>query len=64
MNMQPVTSSNIVAIGHEGSIMHVKYKGGVVYEFQPVTVQEFNKLMASESKGKALAAWGIKGVRI
>lgn len=64
MKMVPVKSSNLTHIGHHGHTLHVTYKGGVKYRFEPVPVGIFNQLMAAESKGKFLMAMGIKGVKI
>lgn len=64
MNMTPIASSHITHIGHEGDALHVTYKGGKTYRFQPVTAEQYNTIMAAESKGKALAALDARGVKI
>jgi hypothetical protein len=53
MEMQPVESSNIKAIGHdpETSTLRVEFKNGGIYEF-PASAEDHAALMASPSKGK------------
>lgn len=55
---QPVKSSNIEAIGHEGSTLAVKFKSGGTYHYHGVTKEQFDGLSKAESIGKAMA--GIK----
>lgn len=64
MTMTPVKSSNLTHIGHHGTTLHVTYKGGATYRFEPVSAEQYAGLMAADSKGKALVALGIKGVKI
>lgn len=52
MQLIPVESSNIKAIGHEGSTMRVQYANGTEYDFQGVTAEIFNNFMESDSKGR------------
>lgn len=64
MKMVPVKSSNITHVGHHGTTLHVSYKGGAKYRFEPVTEGQYNDLLESESKGKFLNSLGIKGKKI
>ena len=64
MKMEPVTSSNVTHIGHDGKDMRVTYKGGTTYHFKGVSKAAHDKLMKSESKGSHLAKMGIKGVKL
>lgn len=64
MQMQPVTSSNVVAIGYENGTMHVQFKSGT-YRYDNVSEEFYNRLMAAESKGRFLNNSILpKGVRI
>lgn len=51
-----VTSSNIHTIGHDSdtNTLHVAFKNGFNYEYEGVKPEQFDALMASESKGKHL----------
>lgn len=56
MELKPVKSSNIAEIGHEGTTLHVRFRGGnktYVYEGVPADVHA--ELMASESVGRHFA---------
>ena len=59
MNRTPVTSSNIVSVGHEGTTLEVEFKTGV-YRYTGVIRALFEDLMASDSKGKFIIAH-VKG---
>ena len=52
--MHPVKSSNVEAIGHDGTALHVKFKNGGEYRYAGVPAQTFNKLKAADSVGKYL----------
>lgn len=53
----PVKSSNIEAIGHDGTTLAVKFKSGT-YHYYGVSKEQFDGLNKAESIGKAMA--GIK----
>lgn len=57
MNMTPVESSNIAAIGHnpQTSILHVQFKGGKTYEYKNVNTELFQQLLTAESIGSFFA---------
>lgn len=57
--LTPVKSSNIEAIGHDGTHTHVKFKSGDVWKY-PTTVSEHTALSAAPSVGKHFHA-NIKG---
>jgi hypothetical protein len=52
--MKPVESSNVAAIGWEADTLRVRFRDGKEYEYPGVTQQQFENLMASQSKGRAL----------
>lgn len=53
-----VKSSNIDGIGHDGTTLAVKFKGGGTYHYYGVSKEQFDGLSKAESIGKAMA--GIK----
>lgn len=60
MNMIPVSSSNISAIGYEGSTLYVRFNNGSLYEYYSVPVSTYNGLMSASSHGSYLASH-VKG---
>ena len=52
MEMIPVTSSQIAAIGHDGDILTVRFKNGALWQYADVTAEAFGKLQGAESVGK------------
>jgi hypothetical protein len=50
----PVSSSNIMAIGHDGpnKELHIQFQGGRLYIYSGVSVEMHQQLMAAESVGK------------
>lgn len=54
MEMIPVNSSNISAIGysHENQILRIEFLNGRTYEYHAVPESEFNNLLNADSKGK------------
>lgn len=60
MNMHEIKSSHITHIGHEGDQLHVTYSGGKTYVYPGCSCEQFDALMASESKGKHIRTMGLK----
>ena len=56
MNMIPVESSNIAAIGFKDGLMRVRFRDGAEYDYPDITAKQHAELMLSPSKGKALNA--------
>lgn len=56
VDMKPVTSSNIRAIGHDPAIpaLVVEFTSGDFYEYTGVSTEQFAALIAAESVGKHL----------
>ena len=54
IEMKPVTSSNIAAIGYqeEGQILRVLFTTGVTYEYEGVPAETAQEFMEAESVGK------------
>lgn len=61
MNMIPVVSSNISAIGYEGTTLYVLFNSGSTYAYLNVPKNAYDALMSASSHGSYLAAH-IKGV--
>jgi hypothetical protein len=64
MQMHPVKSSHIEAVGHEGEVMHVRFKGGRTYSYDGVTPEGFRKLKEAPSVGKHLQKMNVKGNKL
>jgi len=62
IDMKPVESSNIRAIGYDESKaeLHVEFKGGI-YIYHDVPKKVYDNFMVAESKG-SLFAKNIKGI--
>lgn len=64
MKMQPVESTQIAAIGHDPTrnALRIQFKDfktkqpGNTYEYANFTVEDFEKFLAAESKGKHFGA--------
>ncbi len=52
MEMKPVTSSNIKAIGYENGLLVVHFSNGSRYSYKGVPARVHGELMAAESVGK------------
>ncbi len=50
--LTPVVSSNVEAIGHEGSTLFVRFKGGGLYVYAGVPVETYQEGLASDSPGR------------
>lgn len=55
MNLIPVESSNIAALGHMGDKMHVEFKTGARYEYDNVSQELFASILNAESIGSAFS---------
>ena len=60
MNMIPVNSSNLSAVGYDGSTLRISFHSGGVYDYYNVPASVYEDLMNAPSKGKYHAAY-IKG---
>ena len=60
MNMIPVSSSNISAIGYDGTTLYVGFRSGGLYKYFNVPQSVYNGLMSASSHGSYLANY-IKG---
>jgi KTSC domain len=54
MEMKPVNSSNVAAIGYENETLSVRFKDGAEYEYPGVSQRQYDDLMSAPSKGRAL----------
>lgn len=55
MNMEPVISSNIVAIGFENGTLHVEFRNGT-YEYTGVSKETFQAFKEASSPGRFFIA--------
>lgn len=57
IEMIPVDSSNLQAIGYDGlgQKLRAQFKSGAVYEYSQVTAETWDNLMHAPSKGKFFA---------
>lgn len=54
--MQPVESSNIAAVGHDGKDLHVRFKSGGLYRYADVPASVHQQMLAAPSKTNFLRA--------
>jgi len=52
MTRQPVASSNIKSLGHDGSTLEVEFTNGRIYRYAEVSPEVFQGLLGAESVGK------------
>lgn len=65
IKLEPVESSNVVSIGHDGKkLMRVQYRGDSFYDFEGVTPEGFDKLKNAKSVGSFLHKMNVKGTKI
>lgn len=55
MDMIPVDSDAVVAIGYQNGTLAIEWKGGKTYTYPGVPAATYQALMAAESKGKFIA---------
>lgn len=53
MKRNPVTSTNIISIGHnpETNTLEIEFKGGGVYSYEGVSAEKASALLAADSIG-------------
>ena len=61
MQMVPVSSSNIDAIGYEGTTLYVQFNTGRLYAYYNVPRNLYIGLMSASSHGEYLDAYIKKG---
>ena len=54
MSLNPVSSSNVAAIGWSDGVLHVRFHGGRLYEYVGVPSDVFDAFMSAPSKGRFL----------
>lgn len=60
MNMIPVSSSNLSAVGYENNTLYVVFHNGSLYSYAGVPRHIYEGLMSAPSHGKYLATY-VKG---
>jgi hypothetical protein len=62
MNLYPVKSSTIEAIGHDGvDKMAVKFRNGTIYEYSGISKNLYDTIINAESVGKRFASLKTTG---
>lgn len=61
IEMTPVKSSNIAAVGYKDGKMQIQFKGGGLYSYNNVPVDVFERLKKAPSVGKFFHR-NVKGV--
>ncbi len=56
MQMIPVSSSNLAAVGYENGILHVRFNSGALYQYTGVPASIYQNLMNAASHGSYFAA--------
>lgn len=66
LNLEPVSSGHIEAIGYEedNETMVVRFKGGAEYAYSNVSFDTYESIKDAGSVGSALARSGLKGQRL
>jgi len=57
MNRKPVTSSNVVSVGHENGVLEVEFKGGAVYQYFDVPASIYLDLLATSATGESVGKY-------
>jgi hypothetical protein len=52
LTMTPVTSSNIAAVGHDGSALYVQFQNGGLYRYPSVGADHHAALLSASSPGQ------------
>lgn len=62
MQMKPIKSSNIKAVGYEPTTnrLRVQFGNGQEYDYTDVSIEKYNALMAADSQGRYFHQY-IKG---
>ena len=56
MEMVPVVSSQVAAIGFENGVLRVQFSSGAEYEYTGVPESVFNEMKSAESVGRYFGA--------
>lgn len=56
MKRNPVISSRVKSIGHQGETLEVEFNTGAVYQYTPVPKATYDLMMQSYSVGKDIQA--------
>ena len=56
MNMTPVSSSNLSAVGYENGILYIQFHCGSLYCYYCVPEYVYQELMSAPSHGRYFAA--------
>lgn len=54
MNLRPVSSSRMDAVGWENNTMYIRFKNGSIYAYSNVSESEYHRFISSYSLGHEL----------
>lgn len=54
MQLNPVSSSRMVAVGWENNVMRIQFKNGTMYDYYDVSYNDYLSFINSPSLGSAL----------
>lgn len=57
MNLTPVSSSNLAAVGYENHTLYIAFHSGWLYAYSNVPESVYQELMAASSHGKYFHAY-------
>ena len=57
MNLTPVSSSNLAAVGYENHTLYIAFHSGGLYAYSNVPESVYQELMAASSHGKYFHAY-------
>lgn len=63
MELEPVSSGHIAAMGWQDDTMIVKFKSGDEYAYHNISFDTYQSILEAPSVGKALNACGVRGVK-
>ena len=57
MNLKPVDSSRMSAVGWDSNTMYVEFHNGAVYAYDDVPYEEYEDFISSPSLGRGLSVF-------
>ena len=63
MNMIPVSSSNLSAVGYENGILYIRFHGGQMYCYYNVPEVVYRQLMSAPSHGSTHGKYFAANIR-
>ena len=57
MNLKPVNSSRMSAVGWNNNTMYIRFKDGAIFAYSNVSQSEYKQFISSSSLGHALVSF-------